>query len=125
MRFSGNKIHCSPRDQSLSVYCNLLSICSNWYDSQHLPLSGIDLSISGLCVNKVALLVFLVGYDPWEAILKFTSDHLCSGCGGGGRDSEGMHGESQVVYLDAISRYGATNAKTQIARSPELFVMLN
>ena len=22
LRFSGNKIHCSPRDQSLSVYCN-------------------------------------------------------------------------------------------------------
>ena len=21
LRFSGNKIHCSPRDQSLSVYC--------------------------------------------------------------------------------------------------------
>ena len=23
LRFSGNKIHCSPRDQSLSVYCLL------------------------------------------------------------------------------------------------------
>ena len=25
LRFSGNKIDCSPRDQSLSVYCSLLS----------------------------------------------------------------------------------------------------
>ena len=24
LRFSGNKIHCSPRDQSLSVYCWML-----------------------------------------------------------------------------------------------------
>ena len=33
LRFSGNKIHCSPRDQSLSVYCLLLfgqgaSVCT-------------------------------------------------------------------------------------------------
>ena len=26
LRFSGNKIHCSPRDQSLSVYCLTLSV---------------------------------------------------------------------------------------------------
>ena len=26
LRFSGNKIHCSPRDQSLSVYCDSATI---------------------------------------------------------------------------------------------------
>ena len=26
LRFSGNKIHCSPRDQSLSVYCSMANI---------------------------------------------------------------------------------------------------
>ena len=26
LRFSGNKIHCSPRDQSLSVYYNMYTI---------------------------------------------------------------------------------------------------
>ena len=27
LRLSGNKIHCSPRDQSLSVYCNFFPWC--------------------------------------------------------------------------------------------------
>ena len=33
-RFSGNKIHCSARDQSLSVNCNtflMLKVCFNYY----------------------------------------------------------------------------------------------
>ena len=29
LRFEGNKIHCSPRDQSLSVYC-CLNVGENW-----------------------------------------------------------------------------------------------
>ena len=34
LRFSGNKIHCSPRDQSLSVYCFSLDLdCSSQYVS--------------------------------------------------------------------------------------------
>ena len=33
LRFSGNKIHCSPRDQSLSVYYSLTSVSLHGHDS--------------------------------------------------------------------------------------------
>ena len=38
LRFSGNKIHCSPRDQSLSVYCCTLAatIQSTFYERNQL-----------------------------------------------------------------------------------------
>ena len=32
MRFSGNKIHCSPRDQSLSVNCVLVTSVVGFYN---------------------------------------------------------------------------------------------
>ena len=51
----------------LSKSCsNILSFCSGWYESQHLPLAGIDLTLSGLCADKVALLLLLVDYNSWE-----------------------------------------------------------
>ena len=31
-----------------------------------LPLAGIDLTLSGLCADKVALLLLLVDYNSWE-----------------------------------------------------------
>ena len=45
--------------------CHLVSFCSGWYESQHLPLARIDLSLSGLCADKVALLLLRVCYNPW------------------------------------------------------------
>ena len=65
LRFSGNKIHCSPRDQSLSVkYCTLVSphsslVCLNISNSTLVSLNTSLISLSSTLVRLNSALVCL------------------------------------------------------------------
>ena len=55
LRFSGNKIHCSPRDQSLSVNC--FSV-----DSSSTPWSCMLVNIQLVCLPPVVIFKRISGY---------------------------------------------------------------
>ena len=57
LRFSGNKIHCSPRDQSLSVYWTL----NDWSRGKQRVLFPLDLSVSHWGSRGSKTLMFQTG----------------------------------------------------------------
>ena len=60
LRFSGNKIHCSPRDQSLSVYCTLHSVIRNLFVDSMLILSHITSSAATIAESFLKSFVTIV-----------------------------------------------------------------
>ena len=57
LRFSGNKIHCSPRDQSLSVYCNI-TVC------QSTDTGSVSDILSPHISNRDIVMFLIIG--EWE-----------------------------------------------------------